>query len=57
MKTIYFDSVGGASGDMILACLLDLGADLNAIKSDLKKMVKDMLSVLGNRFKEGKLNY
>jgi nucleoside-diphosphate-sugar epimerase len=24
---------------------------------DLKKMVKDMLSVLGNRFKEGKLNY
>ncbi|MDP1709857.1 MAG: DUF111 family protein, partial [Candidatus Komeilibacteria bacterium] len=39
MKIIYFDSVGGASGDMILACLLDLGADLKKIQAGLKKMV------------------
>lgn len=45
MKIIYFDSVGGASGDMILACLLDLGADLKKIQADLKKMVKDHFSI------------
>ena len=44
-KVIYFDSVGGASGDMILACLLDLGADLGKIQADLKKMVKDHFSI------------
>lgn len=45
MKTIYFDSVGGASGDMILACLLDLGADLKKIDSNLKKMAKARFSI------------
>lgn len=45
MKTIYFDSVGGASGDMILASLLDLGADLKKIRAGLKKMVKDHFSI------------
>lgn len=45
MKIIYFDSVGGASGDMILACLLDLGADLKKIQAGLKKMVKGHFSI------------
>ena len=49
MKTIYFDSVGGASGDMILSCLLDLGADLKAIESDLKRIVKDSFSIEARR--------
>jgi len=49
MKTIYFDSAGGASGDMILACLLDLGADLKTIEADLQKMVKDRFSIEARR--------
>ncbi|MDD5482968.1 MAG: nickel pincer cofactor biosynthesis protein LarC [Kiritimatiellae bacterium] len=44
-KIICFDSVGGASGDMILACLLDLGADLQAIRAGLKTMVKDRFDI------------
>jgi len=45
MKIIYFDSVGGASGDMILASLLDLGADLKKIQAGLQKMVRDRFSI------------
>ena len=32
MNSIHFDSVGGASGDMILGALIDLGADVAAIQ-------------------------
>lgn len=45
MKIIYFDSVGGASGDMMLACLLDLGAELEIIRQDLRKVVQDNFSI------------
>jgi len=44
-KVIYFDSVGGASGDMVLACLVDLGADLHRIQAALKQMVPDHFSL------------
>lgn len=44
-KVLYFDSVGGASGDMVLAALLDLGADLGKIQADLKRMVRDRFSI------------
>jgi uncharacterized protein (TIGR00299 family) protein len=36
MKTIYFDPIPGASGDMILASLIDLGADTARLKKDLR---------------------
>ena len=35
MKLIRFDSVGGASGDMILAALIDLGADADIVRERL----------------------
>ncbi len=35
MKALHFDSVGGAAGDMILAALIDLGADKTAIEHAL----------------------
>jgi uncharacterized protein (TIGR00299 family) protein len=44
-KVLNFDSVGGASGDMVLACLLDLGADPRKIEKNLKKVVKDKFSI------------
>ncbi|HUI39331.1 MAG TPA: nickel pincer cofactor biosynthesis protein LarC [Methanothrix sp.] len=32
MKALLFDPYSGASGDMIMGCLLDLGADANAVR-------------------------
>jgi uncharacterized protein (TIGR00299 family) protein len=34
-RLLWFDSVGGASGDMILAALIDLGADVEALNTAL----------------------
>lgn len=38
MKTLQFDSLGGASGDMILATLLDLGANRRSIDEQLNAL-------------------
>ncbi len=35
MKCLYFDSIGGASGDMILATLIDLGAPRDEMQRQL----------------------
>ncbi len=38
MKILAFDSIGGASGDMILAALVDLGGDADALERDLASL-------------------
>lgn len=40
MKTrrLYFDLIGGISGDMIVGSLLDLGADFKKLEAELKKI-------------------
>lgn len=38
MKTLYFDCIAGASGDMILGALLDAGLSLDALKAELSKL-------------------
>lgn len=38
MSLLHFDSVGGASGDMILAALLDLGVDRAWVEDELSKL-------------------
>lgn len=38
MKLLYFDSPAGASGDMMVAALLDLGVPLTKIKRELAKL-------------------
>ncbi|MFH0954309.1 MAG: nickel pincer cofactor biosynthesis protein LarC [Verrucomicrobiota bacterium] len=35
MKILQFESVGGASGDMILGALIELGIDVNQLQQDL----------------------
>lgn len=37
MNLLRIDSIGGASGDMLLSLLADLGADLNEISSQISK--------------------
>ncbi len=38
MKTLYFDLIGGISGDMTVAALLDLGVSFDFLKRELKKI-------------------
>lgn len=38
MKTLYFDLIGGTSGDMTVAALLDLGASFARLKAGLKRI-------------------
>jgi len=38
MRTAYFDCFGGASGDMIVAALLDAGLDLGILRAELAKL-------------------
>jgi uncharacterized protein (TIGR00299 family) protein len=38
MRIVYGDLIGGASGDMFVAALLDLGLPLETLKSGLKKI-------------------
>ncbi|MDZ4198249.1 MAG: nickel pincer cofactor biosynthesis protein LarC [Kiritimatiellia bacterium] len=38
MKALHFQAVGGASGDMILAALLDLGADPEGLQTALQSL-------------------
>jgi hypothetical protein len=39
MRAVYFDGQSGASGDMLLGALVDLGADLDAIRTALRPIV------------------
>ncbi len=38
MKTLYFDCIAGASGDMILGALLDAGLDADWLRAELAKL-------------------
>ncbi|HUI39571.1 MAG TPA: nickel pincer cofactor biosynthesis protein LarC [Methanothrix sp.] len=38
MKALLFDPYSGASGDMIIGCLLDLGADANAVREAVESV-------------------
>ena len=38
MKALLFDPSAGASGDMIMASLLDLGADLDAVRQAVESV-------------------
>ncbi len=38
MKTLYFDLIGGASGDMILGALLDTGLSIDTLRNLLEAL-------------------
>ena len=41
MRTIQFNSIGGASGDMILGALIGLGLDLDALNTQLQSLLPE----------------
>ncbi|MFA6716831.1 MAG: nickel pincer cofactor biosynthesis protein LarC [Victivallaceae bacterium] len=45
MKIIRFDSVGGASGNMILGALIGLGADIGELNGELKNLLPDEFTI------------
>jgi uncharacterized protein (TIGR00299 family) protein len=45
MKIIRFDSVGGASGDMILGALIGLGVDIDELNEELKKLLPEQFCI------------
>lgn len=45
MKVLYLDCQSGISGDMTLSALIDLGADITYISSELKKLPLDPFSL------------
>lgn len=45
MRFIRFDSVGGASGDMILAALIGLGVDPLAVTDSLRGVIQDEFQI------------
>ncbi len=45
MKYIYFDLIGGASGDMLLGSLLDAGLQLSDLEGELDKLKLDEFEI------------
>jgi pyridinium-3,5-bisthiocarboxylic acid mononucleotide nickel chelatase len=49
MKTLYFDCFSGISGDMTIGALLDLGLDLEYLRTELRKLPVDGYQVSAAR--------
>lgn len=41
MKALYYDCFAGLSGDMNLGAMIDLGVDIQALKTELSKLGLD----------------
>ncbi len=52
MNCLYFDSVGGASGDMILAALIDLGAPRNELQRQLSGLAVEAFDIQAAPFQD-----
>jgi pyridinium-3,5-bisthiocarboxylic acid mononucleotide nickel chelatase len=49
MRTLYFDCFSGISGDMTIGALLDLGLDLEYLRSELRKLPVDGYRIRSSR--------
>jgi uncharacterized protein (TIGR00299 family) protein len=52
MRILHFDSVGGASGDMILGALASIGADLAQVEEALRTLPVERLRILAEPAKD-----
>ncbi len=55
MKSLHFDSIGGASGDMILATLIDLGAPWDELQRQLAALAIGPFDIQAAPFKDHEL--
>ncbi|MBT8042719.1 MAG: LarC family nickel insertion protein, partial [Pontiella sp.] len=46
MKTLHFESIGGASGDMILGALIGLGVSVDELNEELKSLQVDPFEIV-----------
>ncbi|MDF7797880.1 nickel pincer cofactor biosynthesis protein LarC [Pontiellaceae bacterium B1224] len=46
MKTLHFESIGGASGDMILGALVGLGVSVDELNEELKSLKVDPFEIV-----------
>lgn len=49
MRTLYFDCFAGASGNMILAGLIDLGVDVDELRTELAKLPLEGYEIIASR--------
>ncbi len=54
-RAAYFDCFSGISGDMVLGALVDAGADLGAIESELRKLGLEGWSVSAEKVQRGQI--
>jgi pyridinium-3,5-bisthiocarboxylic acid mononucleotide nickel chelatase len=55
IRTAYFDCFSGISGDMVLGALVDAGADLRAIESELRKLGLEGWTISAEKVKRGQI--
>ncbi len=56
MRSVYFDCFSGVSGDMIVGALLDLGVDLEALKSQLASLEITGFEIANHRVNRGAIS-
>src|SRR6185503_14950327 len=49
MKTLYFDCFSGIAGDMTIGAMLDLGLDLEYLRTELRKLPVEGYQVKASR--------
>ena len=54
-RTAYFDCFSGISGDMVLGALVDAGADLRAIESELRKLGLEGWTISAEKVQRGQI--
>jgi pyridinium-3,5-bisthiocarboxylic acid mononucleotide nickel chelatase len=55
IRVAYFDCFSGISGDMVLGALVDAGADLRAIESELRKLGLEGWTISAEKVKRGQI--
>src|SRR5690349_9139537 len=55
MRTLYFDCFSGASGDMLLGALVDLGLDVAALEAEIAKLGLDDVRLVATRVERASL--
>ncbi|MGA7922303.1 MAG: nickel pincer cofactor biosynthesis protein LarC [Candidatus Acidiferrales bacterium] len=55
LRYAYFDCFSGISGDMVLGALVDAGANLQAIESELRRLELEGWSISAERVKRGQI--